>query len=34
VLSKDEVVEVLEALIAAGHVVVNGKKVMYPRKTD
>jgi hypothetical protein len=25
-----EVAEVLEALIAAGHVVVNGKKIMYP----
>ena len=30
VLSGEEVVEVLEALTAAGHVVVNGKKVTYP----
>lgn len=30
VLSMEEVAEVLEALTAAGHVVVNGKKVTYP----
>jgi PIN domain len=30
VLSGEEVAEVLEALTAAGHVVVNGKKVAYP----
>ena len=30
VLSREEVAEVLEALTAAGHVVVNGKKVAYP----
>ena len=29
-LSVEEVAEVLEALTAAGHVVVNGKKVAYP----
>ena len=29
-LSREEVAEVLDALIAAGHVVVNGKKVAYP----
>lgn len=31
-LSGKEVVEVLEALTAAGHVVVNGKKVAYPNR--
>lgn len=30
VLSEEEVAEVVEALTAAGHVVVNGKKVAYP----
>ena len=30
VLSEKEVAEVLKALTAAGHVVVNGKKVAYP----
>jgi len=30
VLSGEEVAEVLEALTAAGHVVINGKKVAYP----
>jgi len=30
VISEEEVVAILEALIAAGHVVVNGKKVAYP----
>jgi len=33
VLSEDEVVKVLEALTAAGHVVVNGKKVAYPHRS-
>ena len=32
VLSMEEVAEVLKALTAAGHVVVNGKKVAYPRR--
>jgi hypothetical protein len=32
VLSGEEVAEVLEALIATGHVVVNGKKVAYPAR--
>lgn len=31
-LSEEEVTEVLKALIAAGHVVVNGKKVTYPQR--
>ena len=31
-LSAEEVAEVLEALSAAGHVVVNGKKVAYPNR--
>lgn len=31
-LSEEEVAEVLEALTAAGHVVVNGKKVAYPAR--
>jgi PIN domain len=32
-LSGEEVAEVLEALTAAGHVVVNGKKVTYPDRS-
>jgi hypothetical protein len=32
-LSGEEVAEVLEALTAAGHVVVNGKKVAYPDRS-
>jgi hypothetical protein len=32
VLSEEEVAEVLKALIAAGHIVVNGKKVAYPNR--
>ena len=31
-LSREEVAQVLEALTAAGHVVVNGKKVVYPER--
>lgn len=33
-LSGEEVAEVLEALTAAGHVVVNGKKVAYPDRVN
>ena len=32
ILSVEEVAEVLEALIAAGNVVVNGEKVVYPNR--
>jgi len=34
VLSAEDVAEVLEALTAAGHVVVNGKKVAYPDRVN
>jgi hypothetical protein len=33
-LSEEEIAEVLTAFIAAGHVVVNGKKVAYPTATN
>ena len=34
VISEEEVAAVLEALITAGHVMVNGKKITYPQRGD